>query len=227
MSNPNTPNMNNSDTPDILHPSDSNKWYKKLTDYKTNRENPFLGKVVAEMKVSVKRQTIRSKAQGKDTNMFVVDGLGTPFGSGTFITEREVDEALFTKLFREGIVKINGLSARGTKVWYYICDVLEVGHTSFHFMPGRCLKHTGYKTRGNILSGLAELLEADIIARSEDSSLYFINPAVMFNGNRVTFAKSYIKKQIKDNYPSQHELESNPDMSFTNLTKLLKKVSKQ
>lgn len=219
--------MSNSNTPDILHSSDSNKWYKKLTDYKTNRENPFLGKVVAEMKVSVKRQTIRSKARGGDTEFFVVDGLGTEQGRATFGHEHEVDEALFTKIFREGIVSMNGLSARGTKVWYYICDVLEVGHTSFHFMPGRCLTHTGYKTRGNILSGLAELLEADIIARSEDSSLYFINPAVMFNGNRVTFAKTYIKKHLKDNYPSQHELESNPDMSFLDLKKLLKKVSKQ
>ena len=219
--------MSNSNTPDVLHSSDSNKWYKKLTDYKTNRENPFLGKVVAEMKVSVRRQTIRSKNQGGDTDLFVVDGLGTAFGSATFGREQEVDEAEFTKMFRDGIVAMNGLSARGTKVWYYICDELEVGHTSFHFMPGRCLKHTGYKTRGNILSGLAELLEADIIARSEDSSLYFINPAIMFNGSRITFAKTYIKKQLKDNYPSQHELESNPHMSFTDLKKLFKKVSKQ
>ncbi|MDQ2751632.1 MAG: hypothetical protein M3R72_01250, partial [Bacteroidota bacterium] len=164
--------MSDSTTPDVLHSSDSNKWYKKLTDYPSNRENPFLEKVVAEMKVSVKRQTIRPKNRGGDTNLMLVDGLGTEHGEATFQRIQEVDESEFTKMFRDGVAVMGGLSARGTKVWYYICDELKPGATSFHFMPAKCLEHTGYKTRGNILSGLAELLEASIIARSEDSSLY-------------------------------------------------------
>ena len=94
-------------------------------------------------------------------------------------------------------------------------------------MPGRCLGHTGYKTRGNILSGLAELLEANIIARSEDSSLYFINPAVMFNGSRLTFAKTYIKKQLKEKGAAQHELESNPNITLTDLKKLLREANNE
>jgi hypothetical protein len=44
----------------------------------------------------------------------------------------------------------------------------------------------------------------------------------MFNGDRVTFAKTYIKKQLKEKYPTQHQLELNPHMSFTDLRKLLK-----
>lgn len=219
--------MSDSITPEVIHSSDSNKWYKKLTDYETNRENPFLGKVVAEMKVSVRRQTIRPKNRGGDTNLLIIDGLGTTHGEGTFVREHEVDEEEFTKMFRDGVAVMGGLSARGTKVWYYICDELKVGATSFHFMPGRCLAHTGYKTRGNILSGLAELLEANIIARSEDSSLYFINPAVMFNGSRLTFAKTYIKKQLKEKGAAQYELESKPNMTLTDLKKLLEKADKQ
>ena len=39
------------------------------------------------------------------------------------------------------------------------------------------------------------LLENDIIARGPSDSLYFINPMVAFNGDRVTFAKTYVKKQ--------------------------------
>lgn len=219
--------MSDSITPDVLHLPDSNKWYKKLTDYETNRENPFLDKVVAEMKVSIRRQTIRPKKRGADTNLVLIDGLGTPLGAATFHHIVEVDEDEFTKLFRNEVAKINGLSTRGTRVWHYICDELKVGATSFHFMPGRCLEHTGYKTRGNILSGLAELLEANIIARSEDSSLYFINPAVMFNGSRLTFAKTYIKKQLKEKGAAQHELESNPNITFTDLKKLLREANNE
>lgn len=49
-----------------------------------------------------------------------------------------------------------------------------------------------------MVSGLAELLEAGILARSQEPSLYFINPTIMFNGNRLTFAKSYVKKKLEE-----------------------------
>jgi hypothetical protein len=214
--------MSDSTTPEVIHAPEHNHWYKKLTDYPANRENPFLAQVVSELKVVVKRQTLRPKNGGGNTDLMLVDGVGTEHGEATFQTTKEVDIKEFTKMYHEGVVAAGGLSVRGTKVWYYIFDELQVGATSFHFMVGKCLEHTGYKTRGNILSGLAELLAASIIARSQDSSLYFINPAYMFNGDRVTFAKTYIKKQLKEKYPTQHQLELNPNMSFTDLRKLLK-----
>jgi hypothetical protein len=216
--------MSESNTPDVLHSADPNNWYRKLSDYPLNRENPFLEKAVAEMKVSVKRQTIRPKNRGGEANLMLVDGLGEEHGEATFVRQIEVDEEEFTKLFRKGVAQISGLSTRGTKVWLYICDQLKPGATSIHFLPTQCLEHTGYKTRGNILSGLAELLEASIIARSQDSSLYFINPVVMFNGSRITFAKSYIKKQIAKKYSTQYELELRPHLSLNELKDLSSKL---
>jgi hypothetical protein len=204
-------------------PADPNKWYKKLTDYPSNRENPFLEQVVSDMKVSVKRQAIRPKQKGGETSLMLVDGLDNEIGEAAFVRQVEVDEEEFTKLFRNGVATVSGLSTRGTKVWLYICDNLKPGATSVHFMHSKCLEHTGYKTRGNILSGLAELLEASIIARSQESSLYFINPAIMFNGNRITVAKTYIKKQIIKKLPTQFELELNPYLSLGELKDIASK----
>ena len=215
--------MTHSNTSVEEHLPEPHKWYKKLTDYPSNRENPFLEQVVAEMKVSVKRQAIRPKSRGGEAHLMLVDGLGTEHGEAAFVRQVEVDEEEFTKLFRKGVAQVSGLSTRGTKVWLYICDQLKPGATSVHFMHSQCLEHTGYKTRGNILSGLAELLEASIIARSKESSLYFINPAIMFNGNRITFAKSYIKKKISDNLPTQLELELNPYISLEELKQVAHK----
>ncbi len=195
-------------------------WYKKLTDYPSNRENPFLEKAVAEMKVSVKRQTIKPRNHGPGKGLLLVDDLGEEYGEAIFVRQVEVDEATFTKLFREGMASVNGLSTRGTKVWLYICDQLKPGSTSVHFMHSQCLEHTGYKGRSNVMSGLAELLEASIIARSEESSLYFINPMVMFNGNRITFAKSYVKKQIAKKHPHSVRTELNPHLSLNQLKDL-------
>ena len=47
----------------------------------------------------------------------------------------------------------------------------------------------------SIWIGLGSLVEEKIIARGPAESLYFINPMIAFNGDRVTFAKTYVKKQ--------------------------------
>jgi len=45
----------------------------------------------------------------------------------------------------------------------------------------------------------------------------------MFNGNRITFAKSYIKKQITNKFPTQLELELNPYLSLEELKQVAHK----
>lgn len=206
----------------VEHTSESTGWYKKLTDYPTASENPFLEQTVADMKVSVRRQAIRPKKGHGEAHLMLVDGLGEEHGEAAFVRQVEVDEEEFTKLFRKNVGQISGLSTRGTKVFLYICDNLKPGQTSVHFMQSKCLEHTGYKTKGNIFSGLAELLEASIIARSQEPSLYFINPAVLFNGNRITVAKTYIKKKITDKLSTQLELELKPYMGLLELKEIAK-----
>jgi hypothetical protein len=61
-----------------------------------------------------------------------------------------------------------------------------------------CLEYTKYKHRKDVMNGLAGLIDAGIIARSEYEFEYFLNPMVVFNGDRVTFAKTYIKKKKED-----------------------------
>ena len=56
--------------------------------------------------------------------------------------------------------------------------------------------------------GFASLVKAGIIARSEMPNMYFINPLIVFNGNRITFAKTYIKKQKAN--PNQVSLLDQP-----------------
>lgn len=46
-----------------------------------------------------------------------------------------------------------------------------------------------------VYKGLAELVKAEIIARGPADNLWFINPLIVFNGDRVTFAKTYVRKK--------------------------------
>ena len=63
----------------------------------------------------------------------------------------------------------------------------------------KCLEYTQYKHPKDVLFGLSGLIECGIIARSDSHFKYFINPLVVFNGDRVTFAKTYIKKKKEAN----------------------------
>ena len=57
------------------------------------------------------------------------------------------------------------------------------------------MEYTQYKSDTSIRIGLTNLLKNEIIARGRNDSLYFINPMVAFNGNRITFAKTYVKNR--------------------------------
>ena len=63
------------------------------------------------------------------------------------------------------------------------------------FFIDDCMEYTQYKSDTSIRIGLTNLLKNEIIARGRNDSLYFINPMVAFNGNRITFAKTYVKNR--------------------------------
>jgi predicted transcriptional regulator of viral defense system len=54
---------------------------------------------------------------------------------------------------------------------------------------------TGYSADNIIRTGLSSLVEQGIIARSRNPYKYYINPLVVFNGDRITFAETYIKRK--------------------------------
>ena len=78
----------------------------------------------------------------------------------------------------------------------------------FYFILEDCKDYTGYKSHKSIHDGLAHLLKAEIIARGRSEVTYFINPMVAFNGNRITFAKTYVKKQ-KEKFKEIDPMQTN------------------
>ena len=86
--------------------------------------------------------------------------------------------------------------------------------------------YTGYTHRNNILTGLSCLIECGIIARSNKAYKYFINPLVVFNGDRVSFAKTYIKRK-KEKVSSQQLSMFDKHEDVTDETQLENKASKR
>ena len=57
------------------------------------------------------------------------------------------------------------------------------------------MNNVGFKTRKSVYDGVIELLEKGILTRSSNSKKYWVNPLVIFNGNRITFINDYILTQ--------------------------------
>jgi len=71
---------------------------------------------------------------------------------------------------------------------------------------GEAKDFTGYSANNIIRAGLSCLVEQGIIARSTNPYKYYMNPLVVFNGDRITFADSYIKKKKKISDSNKNQL---------------------
>ncbi|KAA4721493.1 hypothetical protein F3B30_23750 [Bacteroides fragilis] len=87
------------------------------------------------------------------------------------------------------------LSQAAIRVFGYFMTCMKPKNDLIIFNRKKCLEYTKYKTDKAVYKGLAELVKAEIIARGPADNLWFINPLIVFNGDRVTFAKTYVRKK--------------------------------
>ncbi len=102
------------------------------------------------------------------------------------------DTAPFTKLFREGREWLKYLNAPGLKVFAYLCSNMRPGNSVVW------LAHAEYKaetenTKASYYAGLNELIVANFLAPSNQKGFYFVNPAFIFNGNRLNMRHEFTK----------------------------------
>lgn len=176
---------------------------KKLKEFPQNESNPFVQQAL--MRIG---QTISSKkvvGANKDEAAIlkgVSPSTGEILGSTVFMRAKTVDSDQFAKFYLAGFKAFFELRPATIKVFGYILKLLKVNSDEFIFLIDKAKEATGYG-RTTIYHALTELCNAEIIARGAFEEQYFINPMVVFNGDRVTFATTYINK----NYP-QHQTTS-------------------
>ncbi len=160
--------------------------YRKLKEYKTNDKNPFVDELF-KMEISKRKRYIA----GKSPNVIVNPATGEIKGNQIFAVEEKYDKKEFTKVFRAGLIGMFDLSKSAVKVFAYIAAKVKPNQGHIYIELKECMTFTKYKSNTPILSGLSELIEHGFIARSDMHYKYFINPNMFFNGNRVTFIKTY------------------------------------
>lgn len=178
--------------------------YKKIGDYSLNKVNPFLADTVQHIEKGEKTLLF-----GQKNPDLIIDSDSQIKGHSLFARKVQVDKAKFMKVFMTGLSNWFDLSKAGIKVFAYVANQVEPNRDSFIFSLERCKDFTGYKSDKMIFSGLAELAENKFIARGENPFIYYINPTVFFNGDRLTFIEQYEleRKEESDKKLEGHQMD--------------------
>jgi hypothetical protein len=171
---------------------------KKLTDFEKNTENPFIKQAVEQVQKNVVKKYKTAGSTDKKAILQAYDSsTGEILGHTQFIRQIEVDEQQFAKFYLSNFSAFFDLKPQAIKVFGYILNQLVPNKDEFIFDREDCMEYTGYRSDKSVFIGLTSLLNNDIIARGKTDYRYYINPMIAFNGNRITFAKTYVKKQKK------------------------------
>ena len=191
-----------------------------VSNFEYNKENPFLKQSLEVIQKNiVKKYKTASNTSQRAILQAIDPETGELLGHTQFIRQIEVDEDQFAKFYLSRFPKFFELKPQAIRVFGYILNQLVPNKDEFVFIMEDCKEYTGYKSEGSIRIGLTNLLENEVIARGKTEFLYYINPMFVFNGNRLTFAETYIRKEKKKQIGDTKSIDLNqyhPNQTFFN-----------
>lgn len=166
---------------------------------KTHKKNPYMeGNSYGMVASKTKRIT-----NNQGSYMVKADDGEIIANVAGFWTAQEVDTAQFVKLYINGVKAFSDLTTKGTKVFelMYLEMQNEIGKDKIYLNLQTIDQAITKISKTIFYDGLNELIEKKFLAPTEMTHWYWINPDYVFNGDRLSFAKTYIKKnshQTKD-----------------------------
>jgi hypothetical protein len=100
--------------------------------------------------------------------------------------EKVIDSLPFVKVYYEMLAFMVRTNCQATiKLSLYIMNDLEYKDSYVYLRSSEVCKDLGWKTKGPFYKAVKGLIEACVIARTEIVNLYYVNPNMVFNGNRI------------------------------------------
>lgn len=187
------------------------KWhYDRINKYEKHAVNPFVEEAITRVASETVRRTRKVGASNNGAQHLVVNpSTGEVDAYAQFMEIQEVDEDKFTKIYISEFAAFYDLTKPAIKVLHYIISILKPKQDTFILRMDKCLEFTKYTHKVSVFSGLGNLIKSGIIARTIYNEEYYINPMVLFNGNRIAYTKAYIKKKKQ-----QGDLNQNQTLLF-------------
>lgn len=116
-----------------------------------------------------------------------------------FWEAKEVDDEKFVKLFINGVKALAELSPAGTKAFSVLYEALQeaIGQDKVYVSFNTVDQKKTKMSRATFTRGFTELVEKEFVAPCVDQNWYFINPAFVWNGDRLAFVQEYKRKNAK------------------------------
>jgi len=182
---------------------------KTRVEYK---ENPF----TQSLTVKTRSKTVTIQASDRMNTEYAIVNQDTHEVKSTHIaTYKQVDDDQFVKLFTQNIAMIFDLNQAGRKTLdmimhvmqrtaiskdeVYIDDNVRADFTEMFSL--KLSKTTMYR-------GLTELESANIIAKSVKTNIYFLNPNIVFNGDRLVLTQAIERNSGIESNSNQDRMEN-------------------
>lgn len=170
----------------------------KVSDAKKYDVSPFLEGEI--LKVDKQKKLVIAGS----TKDVLVDGeTGEVTGATVLHRYKEVDKTQFVKLFIGEVSALFDLSKAGLKVFGFVLQSLQINKGEIYIHIPDLMEWCDWKTKKQAYKGLGELISNKIIAVSTRPSVWYINPTVVFNGDRIAFIKEY---RLKTPLPTGKQL---------------------
>ena len=157
-------------------------------------ENPFLSDQT-EIKFRNKKITI-----GPTKSFSLIDHSTGDVSGVAFQTYKEVDSNQFIKIYTENVGLIFKLNNTGKKVFQILLRAIQKTainkdkiYLNLHNAEIIAKEIDVQIKKTSFYVGIKELIKCQIIAKSNDTNVFFINPHVLFNGDRVAFINAFKK----------------------------------
>ena len=164
--------------------------------------NPFIG----YMELKTKDKIILGRTDAITTNTTT----GEIMGHQMIATFRKVDSEQFVKIFADKINHVFDLTKTGYRMLMIVISLIqEQSINKDHFYMAYADAERVSKLKQKTLSrdtfkrGVAEIITHGIIARAYGVNTYFVNPAIIYNGNRskLTFVEQIEMRQDDEPKP--------------------------
>lgn len=173
---------------------------KRISEVQKYEENPFIQGGVLIMKKG--KTTVIA---GSTKKVLIDTESGEMEGVALLHRFKEVDRDQFVKLYLGEVKSLFDLSRTGLKAFAYVLSCMRINDAEIYLNVNSMVKFCEWTTTAQAYRGIGELIANNIIAPSIRANLWYINPNVIFNGDRIAFIKEY---RLKQSSPSAKQLNA-------------------
>ena len=177
-------------------------------DLPAYENNPFI-KDILNLKLRKKTISISRNPE------MAINEHGEYIGDKFMIVKRKVDKDEFVKVFKDQLAVIFELTRTAQKVLTYFIKVLGVNKDFVVFDINKAKEYSGLSSKASIYLGLSELIQKQVIAKSYLTQIYFINPTILFNGDRLVVINAWERngKKGKSMVPDDWQFDKSKAIS--------------